>query len=250
MPFIDLDATETNNIELVGDDLVLRGEDGRDRLAVRSGGPTEVVSGNLRLPTGNSIADGSGTARLETSAESTFINNNNGRAALRAVGDGVVKVFVRSGQDFQIGDEVGGFVALSYVPSATAPGTLRLNTAQLDIAGDSRTIISSFDGSGNHFIKGPSGTEGENLAQQWKWNSADERWQEVSLSAKPSEFRVVRDRGFELVGNPTVIRGETTHPGSASAPALQVGDGGAGFFVDANGDLVAVDEDGTTSALT
>jgi len=48
----------------------------------------------------------------------------------------------------------------------------------------------------------------------------------------------------------TLLQSQTSQPGDASAPVLQMGDSGAGFFINSSGEIVAVDEAGNTTVLS
>jgi len=48
----------------------------------------------------------------------------------------------------------------------------------------------------------------------------------------------------------TILRQSNNSPGTPSNPIFQIGGGGAGLFVDSNGDVVAVDNSGNTNVLT
>ena len=44
--------------------------------------------------------------------------------------------------------------------------------------------------------------------------------------------------------------GSTTQPGTSSTPAIAIGDSGAGFFINASGEVVVVDEAGNTTTIS
>lgn len=58
------------------------------------------------------------------------------------------------------------------------------------------------------------------------------------------------------IGTNTFIEGDvdiypsTSQPGSSSDPAIAIGNSGAGFYIDSNGDVVVVDEAGNTTVIS
>lgn len=46
------------------------------------------------------------------------------------------------------------------------------------------------------------------------------------------------------------LSSNTSQPGTANSPILQMGNGGAGFYIDSSGEIVAVDEAGNTTQIT
>jgi hypothetical protein len=120
-----------NNLEL-GSDLDLAG----NVLTDSSQSYVDLSDGNnLRLSTGQSIEDGSGTKRLNIISDGvTDINDGNGNPAVRASKAGT-ELKARNGRPVEIQDDEGDFDAVRYNTSATAPGTLELTNANITTAG-------------------------------------------------------------------------------------------------------------------
>jgi hypothetical protein len=52
-------------------------------------------------------------------------------------------------------------------------------------------------------------------------------------------------------GLPSItVDGSTTHPGTSGSPSVEIGDSGAGFFINSSGEIVAVDEAGNTTTIS
>lgn len=92
----------------------------------------ELPSDNLRLATGQSIEDGSGTTRVNLTTGTTDIHDTQGVIGLRIL-DGTTTLRVTSSSgSVNVFDDVGVFSAVEYKPSSSAPGTLSLDNAVLD----------------------------------------------------------------------------------------------------------------------
>lgn len=89
---------------------------------------------NLRLATGKTIEDGSGTARfIINSSSDTIVCNGAGNDAFYTNDSKVgSRVYARSGEPFQLRDEEGSFNAVEYITSSTT-GALKLTNAHLDL---------------------------------------------------------------------------------------------------------------------
>jgi len=110
-----------------------------------SSGPVEVLSGNnLRLATGQSIEDGSGTSRLFIGASSVNIAGPGGNSLAFFNDSSVIALRPRANAPLEIRDQEGTFIALTYITSASPPGTLKLPNAVLDFqAGQASTTNDS-----------------------------------------------------------------------------------------------------------
>jgi len=51
-------------------------------------------------------------------------------------------------------------------------------------------------------------------------------------------------------GQNVIVKSQVTQPGTSTAPALQIGDSGAGFYVNSSGEVVVVDEAGNTTIIS
>jgi hypothetical protein len=151
--------------------------DGTDRFRVNDGGPTEVVAGDLRLPTGSALEDGTGAERVTVNSADTELRAGSGvvslpsddlqlptggeiqdgagtpRVGLRSIDTQVLDEAGRVGfemsngfanalraysdQPFRVRDREGSFKAIEYQTAASAPGDLELTNADLITAGRS-----------------------------------------------------------------------------------------------------------------
>jgi len=97
-----------------------------------SGSPAIDAQGDVDVATGSAIRDGSGTSRFE-------------------VGAGETRIDAYSTEPIVVQDNEGGFDAVTYSTSASAPGTLSLDNSKLDMSGqyiDGIDYLSSGLGSG------------------------------------------------------------------------------------------------------
>jgi hypothetical protein len=90
---------------------------------------------DLRLNTGQAIEDGSGTSRLRALSDSTIIDDDAGSFQFLASStDGPqIKAPTATNYGFRLRDAQGSFTAVQYTTSASAPGTLELTNANLDV---------------------------------------------------------------------------------------------------------------------
>lgn len=124
-----------------------------DHMVINRGGPFDLsqVNQDLRLPTGNSIEDGSGTARFGMTSGRTTMRYTNGDLAFNANDTHGIRLHARS-DNLRIRDDVGSFDAVSYFASSSAPGTLELTNADLNMNSNAIKNIdwtNSDDGSGS-----------------------------------------------------------------------------------------------------
>ena len=107
-------------------------DSGSQYFKINEGGPVEVTGTDLRLPTGNAIEDGSGNSRL-TVGDKTRLHDEVGNIVLQAWDSAHIRIQTRQGQPLEIRDSYGSFDAVSYLPSSSAPGTLELTKANLNL---------------------------------------------------------------------------------------------------------------------
>jgi len=143
--------------------------------SVDDSGFVNIPNGNLRLGTGQSIEDGSGQNRVELLSSITRLRSSSGvfpRIDLDK-GLGVTRIHTgSSGTGFEMFDESGNFDAIKYQTSSTAPGTLRLENADLNLGnnslkgaldafftstGSSSNVVIEFAGGGGGFYKNSNG---------------------------------------------------------------------------------------------
>jgi len=109
----------------------------------------EIPNGNLRLATGQSIEDGSGTDRLGIKSGFTEINYESGNNAI-GMDDGVgFFLRPRANTPLTIDDKNGDFIAIEYTTSSSAPGTLELSNATIDMSNNSINNVAGIDLFGN-----------------------------------------------------------------------------------------------------
>jgi len=89
---------------------------------------------NLRLATGQSIEDGGGDARLRIRSNDTILANEDGGTACWVRNNNWIRVTPDSATPFVIRDTEGGFDAIQYTTSSSAPGTLELRDAVLELS--------------------------------------------------------------------------------------------------------------------
>jgi len=90
------------------------------------------VSSDLQLQTGQSLVDGSGTARVELLSDRTRLVDNNDVDIMNAIGGFETNINVTAGRPLTVLDKDGGFDALQYSSSSSPPGTLTLDNAVVD----------------------------------------------------------------------------------------------------------------------
>jgi len=103
------------------------------------GSPVTVGAADLRLDAGQSIEDESGNPRVQIHSSDTFIRDSTGSFRFLARDEEGPEIRVESGDTRFIRDVEGGFNAVRYDTSASAPGTLELTNADLDASGQSVT---------------------------------------------------------------------------------------------------------------
>lgn len=102
--------------------------EGTQYLSINGGGPVEVENTDLRIATGQTIEDGSGTNRLSLLSTETRISDDGGATMLKAVSGGKHSIFATSAEPFVLDDNEGGFQALKYTTASTAgEGTFDIN---------------------------------------------------------------------------------------------------------------------------
>jgi len=110
-----------------------------------------TVAANLRLATGQSIEDGSGTDRITFKTNTTSIRDQGGKIRFTARSGNPTQIQVDDTTFFRMFDQEGGFTAYRYLPSASAPGTLELTNAGLRVGfadGADLDVVDSFTGIG------------------------------------------------------------------------------------------------------
>ncbi|QGA80262.1 twin-arginine translocation signal domain-containing protein [Candidatus Nanohalobium constans] len=131
---------------------------------------------NLRLATGQSIEDGSGTARLDLHNYGTDINSEEGSTGIRFA-EGEDTFFRVFGSKLEVDDNNGGFIALQYTTSSSAPGTLELKNANLDAGGNDITNAGSVSaeeiGAERHLAEGFDGADPDSRLDAALSNASD-----------------------------------------------------------------------------
>jgi len=125
-------------------DLYDNKQDANSKFRVNAGGPVEVKNSHLRLDSGRNIEDDSGNKRIEIQSNSTWILDETGQIGSNSIGlrDGN-DLRLQSDEQITFRDENGGFNAVKYLPSSSAPGTLELTNADLD-AGSNKIKTNNF----------------------------------------------------------------------------------------------------------
>jgi len=129
------------------------------------GSPVNVGTGNLRLDSGQSLEDGSGTRRFRLLPSQTIIQDDGGNIAFEADTGRKVGPFATSTTPYVIQDQQGAFRAVEYFTSSSAPGALRLANAVMDFragkastSGDSMTADPETDTEDGFIVVDVSGT--------------------------------------------------------------------------------------------
>jgi len=88
---------------------------------------------DIRVGTGQSIIDGSGTQRLQFASNLTQVNSENGNRVFRARtdGNGDTRISAYSNSNVDIYDEAGNCTGVQYIASSSKPGTFELRNADL-----------------------------------------------------------------------------------------------------------------------
>lgn len=93
------------------------------------------VNADIRVGTGQSLEDGGGTNRLAFNSGYTSLKTEAGNDALNA-NETAIDLVADSSTPVRIYDGEGGFHAVQYTTSASAPGTLELTNADIDLSGN------------------------------------------------------------------------------------------------------------------
>jgi len=91
----------------------------------------EVESTDLRLATGQVIEDGSGTERFDLNSSFTRVKGGDGGDAIILNDSFGYDIQPTADAPHRVKDKEGNFTAFQYTTSASAPGTLSLDNAQL-----------------------------------------------------------------------------------------------------------------------
>jgi hypothetical protein len=155
-------------------------------------GYIDLDDGNdLRLSTGSSIEDGSGTSRIELFSGNTFIKDENGAAAFRADGGQYRRIYANSDEPFDIFDGEGGYTAVQYDTDTNA-GVLRTSNAGLAV--QDVKVPSSGSGTAINHVNGDRG-----LVQSYSefgtstFQRLDVEGSEVNLRSKDGTVNLSRD---------------------------------------------------------
>ena len=103
-----------------------------------------ISPANLRLDTGQDIEDGDGSRRFRLSSFGTVMFTPDNLVAFQGSTDNI-EANAHANKDFRIFDREGTFQALRYTTSASAPGTLELTNADLDM--DGQDLVGDIGGS-------------------------------------------------------------------------------------------------------
>jgi len=120
-----------------------------------------------------------------------------------------------------------------------------INLSASDSIQDAGVDAIQFDGSANVTI--PNGNLNLNSNSINGVNNIDK-----SDSTGILEFADPTNGAILHLNNDTTVNVQptTTQPGTSSNPSVGIGDGGAGFYIDSNGEIVAVDEAGNTTVIS
>ena len=154
-------------------------DSGSQYFKVNSGGPVEVQNTDLRIPTGNSIEDGSGTRRVTLNSASTFMSDENGDPVFIANHGNSTQVRAWADTPFQISDREGTYTAVQYDTDASA-GVLRTPSAGVAIQGSGTPST----GSGLQATYTDSGPWGRVFAYDWGTDS----YQRTRFEGNPLEL--------------------------------------------------------------
>lgn len=94
---------------------------------------------NLRLATGQAIEDGSGTNRIGFESQKTEILDDNGLDGVEYISGAGYYHKARASEPWIVQDRQGSFDAVKYKTSSSAPGTLALPNANLQMQNNSIT---------------------------------------------------------------------------------------------------------------
>jgi len=93
----------------------------------------QTFDAGLSVATGQSIQDGGGTDRLGFDSRGTRIRDASDRVVFEGGTFDAVQINAGSNQPFKLRDREGSFPALEYTTDSSAPGTLELTNASLDM---------------------------------------------------------------------------------------------------------------------
>ncbi len=115
-------------------------DSGSQYFKINDGGPVEINNTNLRVATGQAIEDGSGVKRFSiVNSDQTRLLDGEGFETFTARGSGAANpgglIRTDNGKPLKLFDVQGAFTALQYNSSSSAPGTLELTNAGLDLYG-------------------------------------------------------------------------------------------------------------------
>ena len=103
-------------------------------LTVQAMGQVNVKKSDLRLDTGQAIEDGSGNNRFSIDDDRTVVRDDAAVPAFYATRNDAYVIRPGSGDEvFKIEDAKGSFDAVTYTPTSSAPGTLELTNAELQM---------------------------------------------------------------------------------------------------------------------
>ena len=123
----DYDSAAYQTLRLQGNDVEILGRGGLIDLT----GSVASSPANLRIATDQAVEDGSGNNRLYLGSAATFLNNQDGTAAIKAEAGNYIRIYADDTQPWIIRDTQGSFNAVQYTTSSSAPGTLELKNAKL-----------------------------------------------------------------------------------------------------------------------
>ena len=145
-------ATVNGPLTLDGDDADLN-MDGQNLVGSIGGSPTwtgeHTFNSSITLDTGQAIEDGDGVERLQINNVRTDLLTASGGLAFAARdtnnGGWIYKTGSNGNKSKLLQDSTGGFDAISYINSSSAPGTLELTDANLDASGNDVTGVGAAD---------------------------------------------------------------------------------------------------------
>lgn len=133
-------------IRLANDTSILARDSGNNSdfgITFGSSDAVEIDSADLRLATGKSIEDGSGTERISINRTDTVIYNESGDISFFARDASHNEVRAYSDAVWRVNDREGKFIGYKYLTSGSAPGTLELTNANLDAKQNDITNVGS-----------------------------------------------------------------------------------------------------------
>jgi len=137
---LDRGTTTFGELEVKADPVILNAQGGLIDASQRPA--------NLRLATGQSIEDESGTERITIRSNDTQINDENGQLSFQADATTSNTIYSRNGNPVRVFDSNGGFPAVKYLSSSSAPGTLELTNADINLSKNRIVTSSTLDAAG------------------------------------------------------------------------------------------------------